>query len=173
MLLAFLCKRGAVGESQSWESNFQVKSKSEEVQESHFWQVLKDLFSVGWRRHYWSIQLQFSQAGKPPIFLSQVDKSGGWWYMSPPWSWERRRYYVFPQTLQIYSTDSHLTLPNSQISTFVNQGLFFPLLPGYFLHICLLLMNSNSHYPKSSPPSPFCGHEVAVPPCGTLAPRQS
>lgn len=47
MLLAFLCKWGAVGESQRWEGNFRVKSKSkEEVPDSHFWQVYSNHFSV-------------------------------------------------------------------------------------------------------------------------------
>lgn len=129
MLLAFLCKRGAVGESQSWESNFQVKSKSEELQESHFWQVFKHLFSVGWRRHHWIIQLHFWRAGKPPIFLSQVDKSG---VDDTCLLYEVEKGEGIMLFLKFFRSIPQscfwpLTLPNSQISKFVNLGPFFPL----------------------------------------------
>lgn len=146
MLLGFFCKWGA--ESQSWESNFQVKSKSkEEVAQLHFLtSVFKQLFSFGWR-HYRSIQLQFSPADKPPICISQVDKSGGWWYMCPLWRWGRRSYYVFPLTLQLYSTDLLLPFNPSQL-TISNIWSYFFLLPDYFPHICLPLMHSNPHCPR-------------------------
>lgn len=89
--------------------------------------VFKHLFSIGWR-HYWSIQLQFSLANKPPIFLSQVDKSGGWWYMCLPWRWDATMFFLklFRSTPQ--TCFCPLTRPNSQFSTFVNLGLFFSCL---------------------------------------------
>lgn len=130
MLLAFLCKWGAVGESQSWESNFQVKSEfKEEVPDSHFWQAYSNVFSVLGGDITDLYNSTFSLADKPPIFLSQIDPSGGWWYMSPPWSWERRSYHVFflklfRSTPQTYFCP--LTLPNSKFSTFVILDLWLP-----------------------------------------------
>lgn len=110
----------------------------------------------------------FTLADKPPIFLSQVDKSGGWWYMCPPWSWES--YHAFPQTLQIYSTNLRLPFNPPQLTIFYicQSRSFFFLLPDYFPHICLPVMLSNPHCPKefSSSSSSSCGHAVAVPPCG-------
>lgn len=159
----------------------QVRVKRRSTRVPFVTSVFKHLFSFRWW-HCWSTQLQLSPADKPHIFfLSQVDKIKGWQYTCPPWSWGGWSYYVFlklfistPPICFCHLTSWPKIFYICQFKIFFPSFGFFFLFPAYSIHICLPLMRSVKLSVRgSSSPSPFCGHEVAVPPCGTLTPQQS
>lgn len=179
MLWAFLWKWGVVDESQCCESNFQVKSKSQQgAPESNLWQVYSNIFSAldgdNSDAHSSSVHQQTNHR----FFLHRSIKGRD---DNARVLHEAEKGEAITSFLKLFrSTPTTSFCPPTQ--DFLHQllrnyfFLSFPLIiwwlmTGLVPHICLVFSQALTVQGSSSS-SPFCGHEVAVPPCGTGTPRQ-